>query len=109
MKKFSEMSQSEINDMSKEEFAKVSPFDKKSCSDCGHLKEVLSLWCTNERAIKVRGTRIPGCIKCPYWKPDWNYIPEEYHTAEYGYVPKLERIIEKPKSRIKSWLKKIGL
>ena len=43
MKRFSDMTQSEINNMSKEEFAKVSPFDKKSCADCGHLKDVLSL------------------------------------------------------------------
>ena len=96
MKKFSEMSSDEIQAMSDADFRAVSPFEKKSCGHCGYLKSALSLWCTNEEAIKARGTRIPGCIKCIYWKPDWEQIAEKYKTPENGYVEPI--IIAKVKS-----------
>ena len=95
-KKFSEMNSSEIAEMSDGDFRSVSPFEKKSCADCGHLKKALSLWCGNEVAISARGTRIPGVIKCPYWKPDWKHINSRYKTIENGY-PKA-----KPKAKVKS-------
>lgn len=94
MKKFSEMSQGEINNMNQEEFESVSPFEKKSCYDCGHIKSALSLWCGSEEARKARGTSIPGCIKCPYWKPDWKYIDGKYKTKENGYKKPLEIVKE---------------
>lgn len=90
MRKFSEMSQHEIELMSDEDFKSISPFEKRSCHDCGYLKSALSLWCGNKEAIRDRGTSIPGCIKCPYWKPNfkriknkisnlslWNYVYDE--------------------------------
>lgn len=64
---------------------KETPFEKRTCKDCAHLIEVLSLWCGNEQAIKDRGTRIPGCIHCPHWAPDWKHIHKQYKTAENGY------------------------
>ncbi len=85
LKKFSEMNQSEINALSKEEFNNISPFEKRSCYDCKFLKSALSWWCTNEDAIKVRGTRLPGCIKCNFWEPDWSMIDNKYKTKENGY------------------------
>lgn len=86
MKKFSEMSQSEICVLSDEDFKSVSPFEKRSCADCGHLTSAMSWWCTSEDAKKVRGTSLPGCIKCPFWKPKWKFIDDKYKTEENGYV-----------------------
>lgn len=92
MKKFNEMTQSEINAMSEEDFKAVSPFEKRSCYDCGHLKSVLSWWCTSKDAKKARGTSLPGCIKCTFWKPDWKVIDEKYKTEENGYTKPIEQI-----------------
>lgn len=79
------------------------PFEKKSCYDCGYLKSALSWWCGNKEAIKARGTSLPGCIHCPYWKPDWKMIDDEYKTPENGYTKSV---------RARGWvkiLKAIGL
>lgn len=65
------------------------PFELKSCYDCGHLKSAVSWWCGSKEAIAARGTQIPGCIHCPFWKPDWKMIPKKYKTLENGYVKKL--------------------
>lgn len=85
MKKFSDMSQIEINALNEEDFESISPFEKRSCYDCSYLKCLISWWCTNKQAIKIRGTSIPGCIKCPYWKPDCNIIDEKYKIEEFGF------------------------
>ena len=115
MKPFNEMTSFEIDKMSREEFKYVSPFDKKSCFDCGNLKQALSLWCGSAAARKARGTGIPGCIKCPYWKPDWNYIDEKYKTEEFGYVEQSiikninktsQSLIHKIKNRFNTWKNK---
>lgn len=92
MKAFNEMTSAEIQTMSSEEFKAVSPFEKHSCVDCAFLKAVVSLWCTNERAIKARGTRLPGIIKCPFWEPNWKYIDKKYRTSENGYVPVIKKV-----------------
>jgi len=76
MKKFSEMNQSEIKALSEEEFNAASPFEKKSCYDCNHLKSALSHWCSSKEAIKARGTSLPGCIKCDFWQPNSKVIKE---------------------------------
>lgn len=81
-----EITAKEMQKMNDADFNAVSPFQKQSCADCGHLKQALSLWCGNEEAIKARGTRIPGVIKCHFWKPDWSQIPKKYRTKEYGYI-----------------------
>jgi hypothetical protein len=65
----------------------INPFKHKSCYDCGYLYARISWWCGNEKAIEARGTAIPGCEGCPYWKPDWKYIEEKYKTPENGYKP----------------------
>jgi hypothetical protein len=67
------------------------PFDKRSCYDCCHIRAACSLWCGNTKARKARGTSIPGCIHCPYWGPAWKMITKEYRTAEYGYVSKWQK------------------
>lgn len=33
-------------------------------TDCRYLVAYLSWWCTNKKAIKYRGTRIPDCYAC---------------------------------------------
>jgi len=68
---------------------KETPFEKRSCYDCSFIVGYVSLWCSNEQAVKDRGTAIPGCIHCPYWQPDWAYVKEKYHTPENGYVPRV--------------------
>jgi len=68
---------------------KEKPFEKKSCYDCGWLYSALSWWCGNRKAIKDRGTSIPGCIHCPHWKPDWKMIDKKYKTEENGYKKSL--------------------
>lgn len=97
-KSFSEMTHSEIVSMSEEDYRKVSPFEKHSCYDCAHLKSALSWWCFNNEAAKYRGTRLPGVIKCHFWKPDWNYINEKYKTSENGYVSPKQYVKEKAKN-----------
>ena len=42
---------------------------QKRCYDCRHCKAAVSWWCTNEEAIKARGTAIPGVSQCPFWEP----------------------------------------
>lgn len=86
MKKFSEMTQKEITSLSKEEFKSISPFEKKSCYDCGNLVGHISWWCKSKEAIEYRGTSIPGIIRCKFWKPDWSHIKDKYKTEENGYI-----------------------
>jgi hypothetical protein len=62
-----------------------SPFEKRSCYDCSHLFARVSWWCGNEEAVKARGTAIPGCIHCTFWKPDFSHIDDKYKTPENGY------------------------
>ena len=90
MKKFSEMTQAEINAMSDEDFKAVSPFEKRSCFNCSSLTSYVSLWCLNDKAYEFRGTRIPGGIKCLFWTPDWKEIDDKYKTEENGYVKPAE-------------------
>ena len=90
-KKFSEMTKSEIDALSKEEYDAVSPFEKKHCYDCKHLVSadrfsISDLFCNNKESIKSRGTNLPGCIRCPYWKPDWSLIDKKHRTKENGYA-----------------------
>lgn len=92
MKKFADLTSNEIKAMSKEEFAAVSPFEKRSCYDCIHLESTLHWWCSNKEAIKVRGTSIPGCIKCSFWKPEWRMIDKQFKTQENGYISLINRI-----------------
>jgi len=63
----------------------ISPFDKKWCGECGHLFSAVTWWCGCDEAADFRGTKIPGVINCPFWKPNWKYIPKEYKTLENGY------------------------
>jgi len=92
MKDFKDMSQTEISNLSESEWKAVSPFDKKSCADCASLTYAVHLWCSNEEAMKFRGTNIPGCIKCPFWCPKWNEIPKEYRTEANGYVEAISKM-----------------
>lgn len=48
-----------------------------NCVYCKHLVSKVSWWCSNEDAIKARGTRIPGVIHCPYFKLDKDYTRKE--------------------------------
>lgn len=50
------------------------PHIRRSCYDCNHLHSAVSWWCGNAKAIRARGTAIPGCIHCPYWEPDVEFI-----------------------------------
>lgn len=103
MKKFSELTGIEILNMTEEyinnDFNNVSPFEKKSCSNCNDLTSALNYYCTNDKAIKARRTTIAGCIKCPYWSPDWGNIDDKYKTVDNGYVS--------IKTSLKRWFSKI--
>lgn len=67
MKKFSELSNQEIYSLTEKEWNSIPPEEKRSCSDCKFMDSAVSWWCMNKKAIKARGTSIPGCIKCPFW------------------------------------------
>lgn len=41
----------------------------RRCYDCGHMKAALSWWCTNDGAVRMHGTAIPGRSGCPFWTP----------------------------------------
>lgn len=84
-----------IEDMTSAQIKEISDFDwknnvppteKKSCANCRSLIQAVNLWCSNTEAIKARGTRIPGCIKCTYWSPDWKHIDDKWKTPEHGYT-----------------------
>jgi len=62
-----------------EKWDSENPFERRSCYDCVFLKSALSWWCTNEKAIKERGTSIPGCIHCPHWGPNYQYIHDKWN------------------------------
>lgn len=69
---------------------KKNPEKLRSCYNCEHLREALSIWCGNEKAIADRGTKIPGIIHCPYWEPDkkahrkmQNNLTQELEKASY--------------------------
>lgn len=68
------------------------PFEKKSCYDCGHLYAAVNWWCGSAEARKARGTAIPGCIHCPFWKPDWSMIPRKFKNKEFGYSSLWDKI-----------------
>lgn len=80
-----------VNNMTKEEWLNYDPFLKKCCADCFSLKPAINLWCTNQSAIKARGTSLPGVWGCTYWKPDWSQIPKKFwlpeNLSEYGTNP----------------------
>ena len=103
MKKFSEMSQDEINAMSAAEFKAVSPFEKKSCADCAHIVAAMSLYCGNIAATSARGTSIPGAIKCPYWEPNFDYIDHKYRTKKNGYVSLVDQLVNSVIPSDKKW------
>ena len=42
---------------------------KRTCGDCGWLQAAVSWWCKSSEAIEFRGTNLPGCSKCVFWKP----------------------------------------
>lgn len=42
---------------------------RRSCYDCRSLRGAVSLWCTNDEAVKWRGTQIPGVTGCTFWTP----------------------------------------
>lgn len=43
--------------------------ERRSCRDCRFVRGAVSLWCMNHEACKARGTKIPGCVGCPFWRP----------------------------------------
>ena len=55
------------------------PNQRCGCMDCKYLKSHISWWCSNNQAIMVRGTRIPGIIHCPYWELDQEWAVEQYN------------------------------
>ena len=82
---------------------KENPFQLRNCSDCIYLKAYVTWWCTNKKAIEIRGTQIPPCIHCTEWQPNWGYIDKQYKTEEYGYqltkkMAHLDEMFSKPKT-----------
>jgi len=54
-----------------EMYADKKPDPKQArCYDCLYLKGAVTLWCTNEKAVKYRGTRIADIRECfRFWEP----------------------------------------
>ena len=59
-------------------------YKERACAFCSDLISHLSWWCNNEKATKLRHTRIPGCSGCPYWTPDKVYIRKVLKEKHYG-------------------------
>ena len=74
------------DDLTDKEFRELSPFIRRNCSECQFLHGRISLWCTNEQAVKMRGTSIPAISNCPFWKPDWEFIDTKHQTKKNGYI-----------------------
>lgn len=41
----------------------------RGCADCLYCRGALSLWCTNDDAVKYRRTHFPGVVGCGFWEP----------------------------------------
>jgi hypothetical protein len=68
--------------MSEENPSEENPYERKCCFDCGHLYSAVSWWCGSEEATEYRGTKIPGCSKCPFWKPDLEMIDKKWQPKK---------------------------
>lgn len=82
------------DDLSIEEFKKLSPFIRLNCADCKFLKGNISLWCTNDEAIEIRGTKLPAVSNCSCWMPNWDYIDDKYKTSDNGYFEQKQLELE---------------
>ncbi|PLS19353.1 hypothetical protein CVD28_02760 [Bacillus sp. M6-12] len=69
--------------------------DRKSCFDCNFCQASQSWWCVNEKAVEERGTKLPGIIKCPHWKPmvteeelynNATFFSKLFGTYKSGYI-----------------------
>ena len=43
--------------------------ERRCCAECRHCKAAGCWWCTNEDAVKWRGTSVPGIKNCQFWEP----------------------------------------
>lgn len=91
-KSFSEMTKAERESLSDKEWKAVPPHEKKSCHDCKWCVGYVSLWCTNDEAAKVRGTKIPGCYNCDFWEPERKTVCVETTRESIGLLGWLKRI-----------------
>lgn len=80
--------------------------ENRTCKTCGHLYYVVNVWCGSEEAIADRGTRVPGCINCPYWKPQ-EIDPLTVWERQYTVEGRFEEWITKKKQEIKSFTKSV--
>ena len=62
------------------------------CSDCAYMVCHVNWWCKSKEASDYRGTHIPGICKCPFWKPDEEYIRKRFNEGDEAYVNK--RVME---------------
>jgi hypothetical protein len=58
--------------------------ERKSCCDCQYFRAAVSWWCVNEECSDVRGTRFPGIINCPYWKPARSWEDLSWRERWFG-------------------------
>jgi len=63
---------------------------EKDCYDCRHCKAAVGWWCTNENAVKWRGTSFPGQQNCKDWEPcrsksDLSFV-EKYFSLNFIYI-----------------------
>jgi hypothetical protein len=56
--------------------------ERKECYDCKYLKGAMTWWCTNDDAVKVRGTAYTKVCNCPYWEATT-------HIDDLGFFQKL--------------------
>jgi hypothetical protein len=58
---------------------------RRACFDCIHCKAAINWWCTNDEAVKFRGTAIPGTINCKFWEPVRLYSQLKWWEKLFGY------------------------
>lgn len=76
-------------------------YERKNCASCKYIYAALSWWCINDNAINDRGTSIPGCIHCPYWQPDKEYIRGEIGYPNGIIASIIRKLIRKFKCKVK--------
>ena len=68
---FNDLTNDEIRLLTREEFYSYPIGERKSCRECAYLNHGFGHYgrqCTNEIAIRNRGTRKPNFARCTVWK-----------------------------------------
>ena len=89
--KFSDLSREERKALTDEEWESYKPWETKTCGYCKFMTHGISWWCSNEEAIRARGTCIPGVCLCSFWSLDKKYYKHCQRAKVMEIIKKTKR------------------